>query len=71
MTRVVVSGLSLEERQLLSGLTVVLWVAMSDVVEIHRGAMRKVRDADRMKEQGRIDVSLLSSPSLLLYTKLY
>ena len=28
-----------------------------DLVEIHRGAMRKVRDADRMKEEGRIDVS--------------
>ena len=36
-----------------------------DLVEIHRGAMRKVRDADRMKEEGRIDVSLTSSPSLL------
>ena len=29
-----------------------------DLVEIHRGAMRKVRDADRMKEEGRIDVSI-------------
>ena len=28
-----------------------------DLVEIHRGAMRKVKDADRMKEEGRIDVS--------------
>ena len=27
-----------------------------ELVEIHRGAMRKVRDADKMKEEGRIDV---------------
>lgn len=40
-----------------------------DLVEIHRGAMRKVRDADRMKEEGRIDVSLSSSPSLLSVSK--
>ena len=28
-----------------------------DLVEIHKGAMKKVRDADKMKEEGRIDVS--------------
>lgn len=27
-----------------------------DVVDIHRGAVRKVRDCERMKEEGRIDV---------------
>jgi sorting nexin-9/18/33 len=27
-----------------------------DLVEVHRGAMRKVRDADKMKEEGRIDI---------------
>ena len=31
---------------------------LPDLVEIHRGAMRKVRDAEKMKEEGRIDVSL-------------
>ena len=30
-----------------------------ELVEIHRGAMRKVRDADKMKEEGRIDVSII------------
>ena len=30
-----------------------------DLVEIHRGAIRKVRDADKMKEEGRLDVSLV------------
>ena len=28
-----------------------------DLVDIHRGALRKVRDADKMKEEGRLDVS--------------
>ena len=32
-----------------------------DVVDIHRGAVRKVRDCERMKEEGRIDVSNSSS----------
>ena len=35
-----------------------------DLVEIHRGAMRKVRDADRMKEEGRIDVSIYTHEQL-------
>ena len=28
-----------------------------DVVQIHRGASSKVHDCDKMKEEGRIDVS--------------
>ena len=28
-----------------------------DVVDIHKGALSKVRDCERMKEEGRIDVS--------------
>ena len=28
-----------------------------DTVDIHRGAVSKVKDCDRMKEEGRIDVS--------------
>ena len=28
-----------------------------DTVDIHRGAMSKVKDCERMKEEGRIDVS--------------
>lgn len=27
-----------------------------DVVDIHKGALSKVRDCERMKEEGRIDV---------------
>ena len=28
-----------------------------DTVDIHRGAMSKIKDCERMKEEGRIDVS--------------
>ena len=38
-----------------------------DLVDIHRGAMRKVRDADKMKEEGRLDVSCLLSYSVLVW----
>ena len=30
-----------------------------DMVQIHRGASSKVHDCDKMKEEGRIDVSQL------------
>ena len=35
-----------------------------DVVQIHRGASSKVHDCDKMKEEGRIDVSQWHLPSL-------
>ena len=31
-----------------------------DTVDIHRGAVGKIRDCERMKEEGRIDVSFSS-----------
>ena len=30
-----------------------------DLLTVHRGAMGKVKESDRMKEEGRIDVSSL------------
>ena len=38
-----------------------------ELVEIHRGAMRKVRDADKMKEEGRIDVSNYTCTCIYMY----
>ena len=40
-----------------------------DLVEIHRGAIRKVRDADKMKEEGRLDVSqVLAISDFVVFT---
>ena len=36
-----------------------------DLVEIHKGAMRKVKDAEKMKEEGRIDVSSSTYPTIM------
>ena len=36
-----------------------------DVHDIHKGAVSKVRDCERMKEEGRIDVSYMKRQILL------
>ena len=39
-----------------------------DLLTVHRGAMGKVKESDKMKEEGRIDVSGWDKINLLCYT---